>query len=117
MGSVPVAATFAIKRKARRPYLRLLVKTEDGSAFDLTGAAGVTFIMYDSAGTEVISSVATIESPSTTGVLSHAWAAGETDVSGEFRAEFDVDYGGGETLTIPVRGNILVRIYDDLNNA
>lgn len=117
MGSVPVAATFAIKRNARRPYLRVFVKNEAGTAFDFTGAASVTFLMYDVAGIEVISAAAIIEAPATTGVLAYQWAAGDTNVSGEFRAEFDVDYGGGEILTVPVRGNILIRIYDDLNNA
>jgi len=95
----------------------VLVKAEDETAFDLTGAVSATFIMYDAAGTEIISTLGTIESPATTGVLSYAWAAGDTAIAGEFRAEFDVDYGGGETLTVPVRGNILVRIFDDLNNA
>ncbi len=117
MGTVPVAATFAIKRNARRPYLRVLVKTEDGTAFDFDGAVGALFVMYDAAGAQIISSPGVIETPATTGVLSYEWAAGDTVNSGEFRAEFDVDYGGGETLTVPVTGNILVQIYDDLNNA
>ena len=117
MSTVPVAAQFVIKRQARRPYIRLLVKDQNGDAFDFTGAVDATFLMYDSEGVEIISSPATLETPLTTGVVSYAWLDGDTDVAGEFRAEFDVNYGAGELLTIPVKGNLLVQIYEDLNNA
>lgn len=113
----PVAATFVIKRKARRPYLRMLVKDQDGDPINFAGAASVTFLMYDSAGNEVVSAPATIEAPSSSGVLRYAWGAGDTDTAGEFRAEFDVSYGVGDILTVPVKGNILVRIFEDLNDA
>ena len=117
MGSVPESGRFAIKRKATRPYLRLLVKDKDGNAFDFTGAVSATFMMYDSDGTQILSAAATIATPVTSGILIYQWAAGDTDLAGEFRAEFDVSYGAGDTLTIPVRGNLVIQIYEDLNNA
>lgn len=117
MSGVPVAATFVIKRHARRPYLRLFVKDQNEDPFDFTGAASVNFYMYDSEGVVKVSSTGTIESPVTSGILRYAWGATDTDVAGEYRAEFDVVYTGGEKLTIPVKGNLAVRIYDDLNNG
>ncbi len=72
--------------------------------------------MYDSSVVAKVSASAVIESPVTTGVLRYQWSATDTNASGEFRAEFDVIYTGGEKLTVPVKGNIVVRVYDDLNN-
>jgi len=115
--SVPTSAKFVIKRHARRPYLRLLVKDSSGDPFDFTGAVDVKFVMKDEDDVLKIDAVATIESPPTTGVLRYEWAAGDTDTSGEFHAEFDVNYGAGEILTIPLDGDLLVRIYEDVNNA
>lgn len=112
---------FVIKRHARRPYLRLQVTSVDSegneSEFDFTGAVGATFLMYDAGNVQKVSAAGTIESPETSGVLRYAWQAGDTDTAGEFRAEFDVDYGGGETLTVPVNGHLMVRIYEDLNDG
>jgi len=117
MGTVPVAKTFVIKRHARRPYLRVLLKGSDGVAFDLTGAASVTFIMYDSEGLVKVNSPGVLESPLTTGVVKYQWGATDTNTAGEYRAEFDIVYTGGEKLTVPIKGNLAVRIYEDLNNA
>ena len=117
MAGVPVAATFVIKRHARRPYLRLVVKDQNEDPFDFTGATSVNFYMYDSLGVVKVSSTGVLESPLTSGVLRYQWGATDTNVAGEYRAEFDVVYTGGEKLTIPVKGNLAIRVYDDLNNG
>jgi len=113
----PVAATFAIKQNARRPYLRMLVKDQDGNPFDFSGASGVTFLMYDGEGNEIVSAPASIEAPPSSGVLRYAWADGDTEEAGEFRAEFDVSYGADDVMTVPVKGNILIRIFGGVNDA
>lgn len=117
MGTVPASSTFVIKRHARRPYLRILLKDSEGVAFDLTGASSATFLMYDSTGTVKVNSPAVLESPLTTGVVKYQWGATDTNTAGEFRGEFDILYTGGEKLTVPVKGNLAIRIYEDLNNA
>ena len=117
MAGVPAAATFTIKRHARRPYLRISAKDKYGDPFDLTGALNATFIMYDSSGVAKVNSPAVLASPLTSGVVYYAWGATDTNTAGEFRAEFDIVYSGGEKLTLPVKGNLSVRIYEDLNNA
>lgn len=117
MGNVPASARFVIKRNARRPFLRMYVKDQDDNAFDFTGALSAVFILSDSEGTLVFSKTAVIESPATSGYLSYEWGSGDTDTAGEYRGEFDVDYGGGQKLTVPVKGSIVVRIYEDLDNA
>lgn len=117
MGKIPIAARFVIKRHARRPYLRMYVKNQDGNAFDFTGAVDVTFILSDADDTLVFTKTGIIETPVTSGYLKYEWAAGDTSVAGEYRAEFDVNYGGGQKLTVPTKGNILVKIYEDLDNV
>ena len=116
MGSVPVAARFVIKRHSQRPSLRMYVKnTITDGPFDFTGATAVKFAMKDSSGNLVFSNPAVIESPSTSGYLRYNWGATDTQTAGEFRAEFDVSYGVGDKLTVPVKGNILVKIYEDVD--
>jgi hypothetical protein len=95
----------------------MLVKDQDGNPIDFSGAASVTFLMYNSQGTQIVSAPGSIEAPLSSGVLRYAWAEGDTEEAGEFRAEFDVSYGAGGMLTIPAKGTVLVRIYEDLNDA
>lgn len=117
MPAVPAAAFFAIKRHAQRPYLRVSIKNRDGDAFDLTGAISATFILYTSDGTAKFSSPAVLPAPLTDGIVYYAWGATDTNTAGEFRGEFDIVYTGGEKLTVPVKGNLVIRVYEDLNNA
>jgi len=114
--TVPVVKTFLIKRNARKPFLRLLVKDEDGNAFDFSGAVDTTFLMYLD-GVEKVNAAGVLESPLTTGVLRYEWAAGDTDTEGEFQAEFEVNYGSGVKMTIPLDGHLAVRIHPDLDNV
>jgi len=112
-----MSTRFAMKRHDRRPVLRMTVtKKSDGTARDFTGATA-KFLMYDADGNEKVNATAAIESPPTDGVLRYDWAAGDTDTEGEFKAEFEVDYGGGDKLTIPNSGFLVIKIYEDLNDA
>lgn len=118
---VPTDPVFELKRHATRPYLRFKVTQIDESdvesAFDFTGALTATFLLYDSDGVQKVSSGAIIESPKSSGVLRYMWQSSDTDTAGEFRAEFDVNYGGGVKLTLPLETHLMVRVYEDLNNG
>lgn len=117
--ATPVVLKVNKKRHSQRPYLRMSVQTSDGVAFDFTGAVGVTFVMYTKADEpeEKVSAAATFVGDPSDGVIEYQWAAVDVDTAGEFLAEFDVDYGGGETMTLPENGNILVTIFADVNDA
>jgi hypothetical protein len=115
--TVPPSVTFVTKRHARRPYFRLYVTDANGNPFDFSGAVSARFIMNNEDGVEKVNSLAVIESPSTLGYLRYEWKVGDTDTEGEFTAEFDVDYGAGEHMTLPLDGVIIVRIYADLDDA
>ena len=114
---VPIAVKFTTKRNSRRPYLRLSVKSKDGSAFPLTGALSVRFLMYSEG-----SNVAKVDADAVLedipgGLLRYEWAATDLDTAGEFFAEFDVSFPNGEKMTLPLTGVIRVTVYEDLNNA
>lgn len=116
--SVPIVLKVVKKRHSQRPYLRVRIKDSDEEAFDLTGALGATFVMYARAsGIEKVNAAAVIVDPPTQGLIEYQWAAADVNTAGEFIAEFDVDYGAGETLTLPEDGNILVTIFEDINNG
>jgi len=115
----PVVLKVNKKRHSRRPYLRMRVKDSDGVAFDFTGAVGVTFVMFTKSEepVEKVSSPANIVGDPAEGILEYQWASADLDTAGEFIAEFDVDYGGGEIMTLPENGNILITIFEDVNDA
>jgi hypothetical protein len=114
--TVPKSLRFVTKRHSRKPYLKLHVTNSDDSNFDFTSATGVTFLMYDADGVEVVNAAGSVVSPATAGILQYAWAAVDVQTEGEFTAEFDVDFSG-EKMTLPLNGTIEVKIYEDLNNG
>jgi len=117
--TTPIVLRVTKKRHSQRPYFRINVKNSEGVAFDFTGAVGATFIMYTKAEVPVekVNASANIVGDPDEGCLEYQWAASDVDTEGEFLAEFDVDYGDGETMTLPENGNILVTIFADVNDA
>lgn len=118
MASTPVVVKFTTKRHSQRPYLRLRVQDTDGVPFDFTGAAGVVFVMWTKGEepVETVSAPGVIVDPPESGILEYQWDVADLDTAGEYLAEFDVDYGAGETMTLPGNGNILVTVFADVND-
>jgi hypothetical protein len=118
IGGEKIMVSVVMKRHDRRPSLRIVVKDKDtGDPFDFTDVTSAKFLMVDEDGTLVVDSAAAIESPVTAGILRYDWNSGDTDTEGEYRAEFELTYSGGEKLTVPNASDIIVRIYADLNNV
>lgn len=117
--ATPKPLRFVIKRHATRPYLELSVKNSDGTAYDFTGASSVVFSMADLEGVlKVDSAAAEFDGGDpTTGKIRYRWTQADTDTEGEYSGEFDVVYPGSELLTVPVDGDIRVKIYTDINDA
>jgi len=115
--ATPVVLKVSKKLHSQRPYLRIRVQDSDGVAFDFTGAVGATFVMYTRSeeSEEKVNAPAIFVGDLSNGILEYQWASADVDTIGEFFAEFDVDYGGGETMTLPGNGNILVTIFADVN--
>lgn len=104
---------FEIKRHDRRPRWRVQLK-HDGVPADITGNSSVKFIMKNSSNTIVLNKVAMTVVDAPTGVVEYAWQAGDTDTTGTFTAEVEIDWGGGEFETFPSNGYFTITVNDDL---
>lgn len=107
-------AGFSIKRNDRRPRWRYGL-TVNGEPADLTGATAVRFIMKQGATTKVNKQAMTVID-ATSGLIEYAWGATDTDTSGVYNVEVEVDWGGSpaELQTFPNEGYFTVTITDDL---
>lgn len=103
---------FEIKRNDRRPHYRVQLLA-NGSPVDLTAASGVVFTMKTGNSLKVTKASMTFIDRSA-GIVEYAWGATDTDASGDFNVEIEVNWGGGETQTFPSKGYLTVSISDDL---
>lgn len=105
---------FEIKRNDLRPHFRVQL-TQNGAPADLTGAVAARFIMKATSTLKVNRQTMTfIDKP--TGVVEYAWGATDTDTTGEYNAEVEIDWGGAPTeyQTFPSKGYFAISISDDL---
>lgn len=105
---------FEIKRNDRRPRFRVAL-TANAAPVDLTGAVAVRFIMK--AGTTVkVSRLPMTVVTAASGIVEYVWGATDTDTSGDYNVEVEVDWGGtpAELQTFPSTGYFTVKINDDL---
>jgi hypothetical protein len=105
---------FEIKRNDRRPYFRVQL-TENGDPADLSTAVAARLIMKSGTTVKINKQPMTfIDKP--TGIVQYAWADGDTDTTGTYNVEVEVDWGGApaEFQTFPSAGYFTVDITDDL---
>lgn len=105
---------FEIKRNDRRPRFRVQL-TENGEPADLTTATTARFIMKQGA-TLKINKVPMTFVDKPTGIVEYVWADGDTDTTGAYNVEVEIDWGGtpAELQTFPSSGFFTVTINDDL---
>jgi BppU N-terminal domain len=105
---------FEIKRNDRRPRFRVQL-TSNGDPVDLTDASAARFILKTGTTTKVNKQPMTFVDRAT-GVVEYAWDATDTDTSGDYNAEVEIDWGGApaELQTFPSTGYFTVKINDDL---
>jgi hypothetical protein len=111
-----MAETFHIKRNDRRPVLTVICRDGNGGAIDLSTATAVTFNMkkHSDGTVKIAGGAGTIDSP-TTGQVSYAWAASDTNTSGIYLGEFEVTYGANGDETYPNdEPGIIINIQDDI---
>lgn len=104
-------STHQMRRNDTAPPITATL-TAGGTAVDLTGAT-VQFHMMDSAGRVVVDAAATVVSP-TDGTVRYDWDAADTEVSGRFKAEWEVTFADTTVRTFPVQGHTHVLIHDDI---
>ncbi len=108
-------ADFHIKKGDRLPKIVATLVDQDEVKIDLTNAASVKFLMIDP-GTAVakVDAAAAFILPKTNGRVEYAWAAVDTDASGDYDAEFEITWTGGEKTTFPNFRFMEVRITVDI---
>jgi len=104
---------YEIKKNDRRRYWRVQL-THNGSPADITGNFGVKFTMKQGASAPKINKAAMDVIDEATGVVEYRWQSGDTDTSGTFNVEVEVDWGAGVTETFPSKGYFTITINDDL---
>jgi len=107
-------ATVRVKQNDRRPVVVATLTDSTGGAIDLSTASGVKFVMKSAtASTAKIDTAATITT-ATDGIVTYSWAAGDTDTTGTYDAEFEIDWGSNIYETIPTKNYLTVEVIDDL---
>lgn len=107
-------AGFEIKRNDRRPHWRVQLAV-DGTPLNGTTATAVRFIMKQGS-TVKINKQPMTEVDAAIGIYEYIWADGDTDTSGTYNVEVEVDWGGSpaELQTFPNTGYFTITISDDL---
>lgn len=101
-----------IKRGDTRNCIKAVLKDATGSPVNLTGCE-VKFLMAPLGRQANCSRAAHIQD-ALNGEVWVVWAPGETDISGVYRAEFEVLYDDGKRETFPNDGYINIQILNDL---
>lgn len=111
-------ADFFIKQNDTSPVIQSILKDSAGDPANLTDAT-VEFHMTDSDGTIKINTsdnVSIVGDP-LNGTVKYEWQANgtkDTDVAGEFKAEWEVTYSDGSIETFPNDGSIIILITKEL---
>ena len=103
---------MTLKRGDTRHAIRAILKDSSGSPVDLTDCT-VSFHMAPLGQPAVVSREVDIHD-ALAGEVWVVFAPGETDISGVYRAEFQVVYGDGRRETFPNDGYINIQILSDL---
>jgi hypothetical protein len=103
-------SNFVIAQGATTPVYAPTLRDSTGNPQDLTTATGVTFVMEDAFGNQVISAPGTIGTPTNSGVVSFTFSALQSATPGRFNSYWVVTFAGGSTATFPSEGFDLVEI-------
>jgi len=107
-------ANLNLKKDDLRPHVVAYLTDSTGGAVDLSSASGVKFIMKQSGASSTKVDTAAVITTATAGLVSYQWTAGDTDTSGAFLGEFEVDWGSSIGETFPTVDYIDINIQDDL---
>jgi hypothetical protein len=107
--------TFIIKRHDTLPSLTATLKNFLGLAIDLTNTS-VFFTMRDATtGAVKIDTQPCVIVSGIAGIVSYPWTTTDTDDSGEFMGEFEIEYTSGK-MTVPTIDSLTVVILEDFND-
>jgi hypothetical protein len=107
-------ADFSIKRGDTAPPLVAVLRSEGGTALDLSDVTSVAFKMRPATGvgSAVTGSAAVVDALA--GKVAYSWRSGDTAVIDLYWAEFEIRWNSGEVQTVPSDEYIEVRVLADL---
>lgn len=116
---------FYLRRNDTRPVYHVDIYDADGNAVDLSGTTSVLFTMRGPGSDttrKVDGEAATVvvgPDGSTYNRLEYTWATGDTDQSGTFSAQFELEWAAGVKRTFPAtrKQALEVIISDDWEDA
>lgn len=106
-------ADFNIKQNDRIPAFQATLLDGYGNPVNLTGAT-VVFNMKSSAGVAKITAGTCSIVTATAGIVSYAWAPGDTNTVDTFSAEFEVTFPSGLNASFPNDSNLQVVVYGEV---
>lgn len=112
---------FFIKQHDTAPSLQITCEDSGGNAIDIAGATVKFFMKTNDLSAFVVNGATAVNEQTGSGptavnkgVVQYNWVPADTANTGEFQAEFEVTFGGGQLETFPNTYNILVHIVPDL---
>jgi hypothetical protein len=106
---------FTIKQGDTAPALRVTLQRSNGNPVDLSTVDSVEFSLEDGDNEQIIqddlSGAVSIINASE-GLLQYSWEPGDTDIIGQKRAEFTLEFQSGEIETFPNSGFIIISIQE-----
>jgi hypothetical protein len=108
-------ADFLIRENDTLPKIRATLTDPDG-IIDLTGATIRFHMNVTKGGTPKVNALADVVGDPMLGVVEYAWIATDTDSPGDYFAEWEITFSGGDILSIPNDSYIDIQILPDLES-
>jgi len=105
-----------VKRGDRRPTAPATIK-RGSTVVDLTTATSVTFKMRPIDRLDLTVNAAANVLVAASGTVEYRWAVGDTDLAGDYYAEWEVLWSDGKTETFPTIDFDIVHIAGDLDGS
>ncbi len=104
---------FYIKQNDTSPAIETILESDDGSVIiDLTGCDVAFHMTHSQRDVEITGACAILDEEG--GRVRYQWLAGDTSVSGWYRAEFQVTYSDAKIETFPNDGSIWIHVDGEL---
>ncbi len=112
---MPLSDPFVLKQNDTLSILVRTLYNADGTVIDLTGAA-VKFLMRKRGNASPKVNAAAVINDAPGGIVQYVWVAADTDVTGEYDAEWQVTFAGGTIITVPNDSHMRVTVMPELGS-
>lgn len=104
---------FQIKKGDTSPAIEATVTDDDGDPLDLTGAT-VYFRMQEIATHQTVFDKTASIVDATEGIVEYNWDAADTDTTGMFYGEFQIEFSESNVQTHPRAGYKIIEVSETL---